>query len=209
MEVNPMKVVKWEDKVCTKCLVVLVSLLKYKSQGCQGSFRRVPSFMCEGSLGWLWLFLKFGGKWFWLSYKEWEIPYCAKQIAGNGFLSKRIGFWCLDVEMLKTKTKILQVLAEPSGYTGGTHLRVPSGPLGQFWVSQKIHWRNPILGTARSARAEIFGSPRFWPARRFSKFSKSPKTKNIIHNWLGNAKIRHVNTHTIGLWPGASDFHYT
>jgi hypothetical protein len=54
----------------------------------------------------------------------------------------------LDVEMLKTKTKILQVLAEPSGYTGETQLRVPSGPLGEFWVTQKLHWRNPILGTA-------------------------------------------------------------
>jgi hypothetical protein len=41
-----------------------------KSQGFQGSFRRVPSIMCEGALGWLWLFLNFGGKWFRLSYKE-------------------------------------------------------------------------------------------------------------------------------------------
>ena len=63
--------------------------------------------------------------------------------------------------MLKTKTKILQVLAEPSGYTGGTQLRVPSGPLGEFWVSQNIHWRNPILGAARSARVGKSGSPRF------------------------------------------------
>jgi hypothetical protein len=108
--------------------VVLVSLLKYKSQGFQGTFRRVPSFMCEGSLRWLWLFLNFGRKWFWLSYKELEVPYCAKHIAGNGFLSKRIGFWCLDVEILKTKTKFLQA-------TGGT---------------LRIHRRNPFEGTVWS-----------------------------------------------------------
>jgi hypothetical protein len=41
-----------------------------KSQGFQGSFRRDPSFMCEGDLRWLWVFLNFGGKWFWLNYEE-------------------------------------------------------------------------------------------------------------------------------------------
>ena len=99
-------------------------------RGLQGTSFRIPSFKEKGPWGCYGYFLKFGGKWFWLSYEEWELPYCAKHIAGNEFLSKGIGFWYLDLEMLKTKTKILQVLAEPSEYTGGTQFRVPPGPLG-------------------------------------------------------------------------------
>ena len=100
-------------------------------------------------------------------------------------------------------------MAAPWEYTGGTQMWVPSGPLGQTWVTQILHGRNPNLGSAWSASTENLDSTRFKPARRFSKFSKSPKTKNIIHIWLGNAKIRHVNTHIIRLWPGANEIHYT
>ena len=125
------------------------------------------------------------------------------------FYLKGLDFGVWMLKCWKQKQKFCRLLAAPSEYTGGTQMRVPSGPLGQIWVTQILYRRNPILGSAWSASAAKVDSPRFWPARRFSKFSKSPKTKNIIHNWLGNAKIRHVNTHTIGVWPGASEFHYT
>ena len=87
-------------------------------------------------------------------------------------------------------------MAEPSGYTGGTFLRVPPFPLGKIWVSRFLHWRNPYEGSARPGKRH---SPLFKVPRRFSKFSKTLKNKNLSYFWLGKAKIGHVNTHTIGL----------
>ena len=79
----------------------------------------------------------------------------------------------------------------------------------KFWSTQKMHWRNPIFGSASSARSEKSGSPLFWPSRRFSNFSKTPKNKTLYHIWLGNARNGCRNTLTDRLWPGASEFHYT
>ena len=64
----------------------------------------------------------------WVKFMEEGVPYYAKHIARNGFLPKRIGFWCLDVELVKMKTKILQAV-------GGT---------------LRIHRRNPFEGAAWS-----------------------------------------------------------
>ena len=56
-----------------------------------------------------------------------------------GLYRKRMICCGLDIRMSKTKTKFAGKLAEPSDYTGGTRLRVPSDPLGQLWIAQKIH----------------------------------------------------------------------
>ena len=36
-----------------------------------------------------------------VKFMEEGVSYYAKHIASNGFLPKRIGFWCLDVELVK------------------------------------------------------------------------------------------------------------
>ena len=62
-----------------------------------------------------------------VKFMEEGVSYYAKHIANNGFLPKRIGFWCLDVEMLKRKIKNLQ----DTGGTLGIHRRNPN--LGSVW----------------------------------------------------------------------------
>ena len=124
--------------------------------------------------------------------------------------SLRIMIWHFtNYDLKKNGKNFLQGLAEPSDNTGGTLFWDPPGPLGQFWNSQKLHWRNPILGSAWSARAVKVDNTRFLPARRFSKFSKSLGNENILYDWLGNAQIRHIDIHLLGLWPGANNFHIT
>ena len=48
-----------------------------------------------------------------VKFMEEGVSYYAKHIASNGFLPKRIGFGCFNVELAKKKIKILQS-------TGGT-----------------------------------------------------------------------------------------
>ena len=85
-----------------------------------------------------------------VKFMEEGVPYYAKHIASNGFLAKRIGFWCLDVEMLKRKIKILQ----ETGGTLGIHRRNPN--LGSVWSV------GPNLGYPGFERAEPnFGIRRF------------------------------------------------
>ena len=57
-----------------------------------------------------------------VKFMEEGVSYYAKHIASNGFLPKRIGFCCFNVELAKKKIKILQS-------TGGTleiHRRNPN-----------------------------------------------------------------------------------
>ena len=81
-----------------------------------------------------------------VKFMEEEVPYYAKHIARNGFLPKRIGFWCLDVELLKIKTKILQA----SGGTLRIHRRNPfegaAWSVGQFLEFPEIALAEPKFG---------------------------------------------------------------
>ena len=165
--------------------------------------------MFEGSLRLLWQILNFGGNWFGLSLWKKEYPIMLNTLQEMGFYLKGLDF---DVWMLnwwKWKQKFCRLLAAPSEYTSGTHMRVPPGPLGKFWNSQKLYWRNQILGSAWSASAAKVYSPRFWPAKRFSNFLKTLGNENLLYDRLGNAKIGHIDIHLLGLWPGANDFHLT
>ena len=56
-----------------------------------------------------------------VKFMEEGVSYYAKHIASNGFLPKRIGFWCFNVELAKKKTKNLQA-------TGGTLRRHKRNP---------------------------------------------------------------------------------
>ena len=93
----------------------------YKSQGFQGSLKRVPSFMFEGSLRLSWLNLNFGGNWFWLSSWNKEYPIMLNTLQVMGFYLKGLDFGVSMLNWRKRKQKNLQA-------TGGTLRRHRGNP---------------------------------------------------------------------------------